>query len=301
MRTIMTMPIVVNLVLLLLLVGIATLLYSQFKVTPNRYYIWGGFTLLLLSLHERRKDINFCRLILPDPRGLFIVEYLLLFSPLIVLSVVVQAYLLAALYVPGAVLVALIPRRKRTNVTIQIPHVLSGGELELISFLRRRFLLVSVVVTASVVFSFVPFLSLIILLLLVLIMGSAYTENEPLDMLLLPEVSASKYLWMKVRAGWILFLKLSLPTLLLYALFNFDTAYFIVVPLVAGFVGTMLSVFVKYSLYEPREEIIVPLTVSIGMVGILIPLLIPIPLLMAWRYYYSAVDNLKTYLYVYDK
>jgi hypothetical protein len=229
------------------------------------------------------------------------VEYLLLFSPLIVLSVVVQAYLLAALFIISAILVALIPRRKRTNFVAPVPATLSGGEVELISFLRRHFLLVSVVVVASLAFSFVPFLSLILLLLLVLIMGNAYTENEPLDMLLLPEVSASKYLWIKIRAGWVLFLKLSLPTLLLYTVFNFGTAYFIAVPLVAGFVGTMLAVFVKYSLYEPREEIIVPLTVSIGMVGIIIPLLMPIPLLMAWRYYYSAVDNLKSYLYVYDK
>jgi hypothetical protein len=295
------MPIVVNLVLLLLLVGIATLLYSQFKVTPNRYYIWGGFTLLLFSLHQRRKDINFCRLILPNPRGLFVVEYLLLFSPLVVLSVVARAYLLGALYIVSAVSVALIPRRKRINFVAPVPTILSGGELELISFLRSRFLLVLVVVVASMAFSFVPFLSLILLLLLVLIMGNAYLENEPLDMLLLPELSASKYLWMKVRAGWVLFLKLSVPTLLLYALFNFGTAYFIVVPLVVGFVGVMLSVFVKYSLYEPREEILVPLTVSIGMVGIVIPLLILIPLLMAWRYYYSAKDNLKQYLYVYNR
>jgi hypothetical protein len=256
---------------------------------------------LLFSLHERRKDINFCRLILPDPRGLFIAEYLLLFAPLVVLSLVAGAYLLAALFTLSAVLVALIPRRKRANLVVSVPATLSGGELELISFLRRRFLLVSVVVVASMIFSFVPFLSLILLLLLVLTMGNAYQENEPLDMLFLPEMSPEKYLWKKVKAGYVLFLKLSIPTLLLYAVFNFDTAYFIAIPLVAGFVGTMLAVFVKYSLYEPREEILVPLTVSIGMVGIVIPLLIPIPLLMAWRYYYSAKENLKTYLYVYDK
>lgn len=301
-RTIKTMPVLANLFLFLTLIGIVALLYSQFKITPNRYYIWGVFTVLLFSFHGRRKDINFCHLILPDPRRLFITEYLLLFSPLVLLSLITQTYLLAALYVISPVSIALIPRRRRTNFVASVPEKLSNGELEIISFLRRRFLLVSILIMASLVFCHVPFFSLFILLLLVLTIGNAYQENEPLNMLFLPERSAKKYIWMKVGAGYVLYLKLSIPTLVLYSVFNFDTAYFIVIPLLAGLVGIMLSVFVKYSLYRPHNGgIVIPLTASIGMVGIVVPLLMPIPLLMAWKYYYSAIDNLKNYLHVYDK
>jgi predicted membrane-bound spermidine synthase len=133
-------------------------------------------------------------------------------------------------------------------------------------------------------------------------MNNAYVENEPLNMLFPPELSSEKYLWRKIRAGYVLYLKLSTPTLILYAIFNIHDAYFVIIPLLTGLVGISLFVFIKYSLYEANNErIIIPLAASLGMIGIVIPVLIPIPMLMAWKYYYSAKYNLNKYLYVYDK
>lgn len=301
-RAIKALPVFASLICTALIAGVFYLLYFQFKLTPNTYFIWGVFTILLYSLHRNRKDIDFCYLILPNPLRLFITEYYLFFSPLIILSIITQTYLNTVLYALTPLFIGVLPTKKRIHFNIPIPALLQVESLETISFLRKYFFLIFAIVLASLVFCYIPFLSLFILLLLVLVINNAYMENEPLNMVFLPEKSSAKFLWEKVRTGYALYLKLSIPALILYAVFHIRTAYFVTIPLLAGLVGISLFVFIKYSLYEANNErIVIPLAASLGMVGLVIPILIPIPALMAWKYYYSAKNNMNKYLYVYDK
>lgn len=200
------------------------------------------------------------------PERLFVLEYLLCFSPLVVLSIIAGTYSNAFLYLFAPICVGLSPgpgAGARNPLLIKrIPRFLNVRSLELISFVRKNFILLSALSTLAAVFSYVPVASIIILMLLVLIMGNAYVENEPLDMVLLPERGAAGYLKSKVLAGYLLFLKLSAPALLLYAALNPRTAYLALIPLVAAPVNIALFVFFKYTRYETgRRDVAIPLAV----------------------------------------
>lgn len=284
-----------------LIAGVCWFLFLQFPTSPGRFVIWAVTLAGLAAAHNRRKDADFCRLVLLRPRRLFATEYLICCSPMIVLAAITATWDNLAFYTLCPVCVGLMPRKKRSSRPRKPLFFLKTGPVELTSFVRKRFFVLALASLSAAVFCYLPVMSMAILLIFILLMSGAYTENEPLDMLLLPEVAASKYLAQRVWAGFAFFLKLNAPALALYALFNFDTAWLaLAVPTVA-LIGTALSVFVKYSGYDPAgREVAVPSVVSLGMAGIVVPLFLPVTLALTWRYFHSAKETLNRYLYVYD-
>jgi hypothetical protein len=296
------MPIRAIVVFLVLIIGGVYILYHQFTQSPNSYVVWTLFTYILYLAHKKRKDIGFCQLLLPSPKVLFITEYLLISTPFIVLSIITQTYINTLLYTLSPVCIGLIPGRKSKLFSIGIPSFLNLTSIELISFFRRYTILILVTIIAASALCFVPYLSLIILLVFIIIMSNAYTENEPLNMLFLPELSAGQYLRIRINEGFLLYLKLSSPVLLLYTVFNFSTAYLVLIILIIAYIGIVLFVSIKYSFYEANNtKMSSSLIVGIGMIGIIIPPFLPITLFLIFKYYYSAKENLNEYLYVYNK
>jgi hypothetical protein len=295
------MPLIVFPVLIALAAGAGWILFGQFSRSPNTYIIWGVATSILLSAHRARKDFDFCRLMLKNPRPLFIVEYLLCFAPFIVLSLVTRTYHNTLLYLLSPVCVAFLPRGRAVSPIKRIPAFLHIRSLELVSFLRRWFVIVLVMLSAATVFSFTPGVSIVVLVLFAFLMNYAYTESEPLDMVLLPELGPVKFLRRKIAAGFAMFIKLSSPALLLYIVFNPEIFWLVIIPVLFAPVAVTLYVFVKYALWDSSGgRITFPLVVGLGMVGMIVPLFLPLTLLVMWRYGLLAKDNLNRYLHVYD-
>jgi hypothetical protein len=316
-RVLRQTPVVVFVILAAFAAGTVWILSRQFVLAPNRYVVWAVATVVLLSAHRGRRDADFCRFLLPRAWRLFAVEYLLCFSPLVILSIVTLTWDNAIFYLLVPVFVAVMPTRRSSAVgrfgvfggrlglgrfsDFSLLRFLGVRSLELVSFVRRRSLLLVMVAVAAVVLSYVPVLSMLMLLAMTLILSGAYLENEPLDMLLLSEIGAGKYLKNKVMAGWILLMKLSAPTLLAYVVFNSETAYLALVPPVISLAGVALFVFAKYSRYSPdNKKVTLPMSAGLGMAGIIIPPMLPLTLLMPWWYFHAAKENLDNYLYVYD-
>jgi hypothetical protein len=300
-RTIKEMPLIAFLFFIAMSVGAVWILFHQFTRSPNTYIIWGFASLILLSVHRGRRDFDFCRLVMQTPKKLFAAEYLLCFAPFIILSLVTQTYVNTILYLLSSVSIALLPIEKATTPLKRMPPFLHINSLELVSFVRARFVVIVLMVSAATIFSFAPGVSILILVVFVFIMNYAYTESEPLNMLLLPELPPVKFLIHKIASGFTFFMKLSAPALLLYAVFNPGTFWLVVIPVVFALVGIALYVFVKYSLYRvDGKQITVPLIVSLGMLGLIVPMLLPFTLIMTWSYYHRAKENLNRYLYVYN-
>lgn len=304
-------PIIVLIFVIVFAVGAIWILVRQLPLVPNRFVIWGVCAFVLLVTHRGRHDAVFCRLILLHPWRLFAIEYLVCLSPFVVISFMTHTWDNAAFYLILPVCVALLPVRTGRRVSgwsniLGLPHgkippFMGVRSLELVSFVRRRFVLLLLVSAAALVFSYVPVFSIIILLFLVVLMNDAYLENEPLDMLFLAEESAGKYLKHKVITGWILFMKLSAPALLMYVVFNPHTAHLVLFPPIVSLTGIALFVFVKYSRYDPdKQKVIVPLAAVLGITGIIIPPMLPLTLIMSWGYWGAAKKNLNKYLDVYD-
>jgi hypothetical protein len=300
-RSVVEMPPVVWPVLLALAAGGGWILHGQFSKSPNTYVIWAVATSVLLSAHGARRDFDFCRLVLKNPRSLFVVEYLLCFAPFIILSLVTRTYHNTCLYLLSPVAIALSPRRKASSPIKRIPAFLHIHSLELVSFARRYFIAIIPTLAAATIFSFTPGVSIAALVLFVLSMNYAYAESEPLDMVLLPELGPVKFLLRKIAAGFAMFIGLSAPALLLYVVFNPGTFWLAIIPVLFALVAIPLYVFVKYALWDSGGgRITFPMMVSLGITGLIVPLFLPLTLLVMWRYGLRAKENLNRYLHVYD-
>jgi hypothetical protein len=267
---------------------------------PDRYAVWGGFTLLLTVLHLRRRDAGFCRLFMERPWRLFAVEYLVCFAPLVALAAAAAAWDCLVLYIIGAVGVGLLPTRRRASRPGWLPSVLGVTSLELTSFLRRNLISLALLSAVALALCAVPVASMAVLLAQVLVLSGAYDEHEPLDMVLLPEISARRYLWRRVWAGVSLFLKLNALTLMLYVALNPATAWLPPVVAVLAAVGVALFVFTKYADYEPgRRGVATPPATALAVAGLIVPLFLPFTLLFVWQRYRTAHEVLDQYLHVY--
>ena len=133
-------------------------------------------------------------------------------------------------------------------------------------------------------------------------MNIAYNENEPLNILLLSEHDSMSFIMKKINDGFLLFLKLSFPTLILYSVFNFDTAWLVPVVPVIAYIAFTLHVGLKYTFYEnDNSKTNIPAVAAIGILGIIIPIFLPLTIIQAISYFFQAKQNLNKYLYVYNK
>ena len=304
-KSLKSVPIVSILLSIAIIGFILYIIYTQLTLFPNSYIICGVFIFILYSIHQKRRDVSLCYIVLTNPKRLFLIEYMLISVPFIVLSILSQTFFNTAIFFITPICIALLPQSKaRLSLRISPVFFKKITSPELISFMRRYYLFLLLMNIAAIFLCFVPYLTPLICLIIVFFMSSAYTENEPLNMLFLPEVSPSRYLMRKINSGFLLYLAICSFPLLLYVCFNFSISHimWVATSLLMSYAGFMLFVFVKYSMYEVNgRSITFNIPIMIGMLGIIIPIFFPVTVLMILKYYYSAKDNLEEHLYVYNK
>ena len=120
--------------------------------------------------------------------------------------------------------------------------------------------------------------------------GVFYRSCEPLQLVLLPEQGAARFLARKVLAAWRNYFLFAVP----YAWMAAAWA-----PLAA--LALLYFVAAKYARYDPADESPRwPLAARLGAAGFLIPPLLPLSLCLVVSYLLRAERNLSRYLYDYD-
>lgn len=300
-RIIRKMPLIAGLLSLIFLSAAGWFMFTQTPILLNACLIWVFITFILLSYHNSRKDYNFCRILLASrAKWWFLIQYLLIMAPFILVSLAKSNYLLASLYVSSAA-TAFLPRKRLRTVSVKLPGLLSPSSIELCGFLRKHEIPLALAVVSGSVLSFTEGWTLVTALGIALLLSDAYGEFEPRELLFLPEHPPRDFLFSKIRHGYALYLKLNIIPLLLYACFHIRTAYVIFLPLICSFIGICFYVCSKYAVYSfPPASKQNPLLIALGAVGVLIIPLLPLTILMTLYYYFSSKRNLSKYLYVYN-
>lgn len=267
------------------------------------YYFTAFFFILLYSVHSRRKDYRFYLLILDRPKAVMAIEYMLASLPFTIILLCTGKYISGVMTAVLPFLIVILPRVPSTYGMMRYRITFNINSIESVSFLRKNFFLTVVLLLVAYVFCFDPGLSIAALSLLSYIfIGTSYSENEPLCLILLDEMPAGKFLRSKIFKSSVLWTMLYAPALLLYGIFNIGTFYLIFVPLLILFIGLCVNVFIKYSLYEPslrhRQTTMAEILAN---AGIIVPFLLPFTIFMTAFHYRKAKANLNKYLYVYDK
>ncbi len=283
----------------------AAALYAVYELTglaPQRFQVAGAAAAILLLVHLNRKDYAFCRRILPHPFRLFVLEYSLGVIPFVVIALLRGQFLLAVLYAVMPPLVAAVPRSARLSRRRALPLPVCFPDLDTVSFFRKAGLFVCCVLLLAAALCFAPAVSVVLVYLLVLFSsGAIYSQCESLTLLCLDGLPARQFLRRKIWRQIRFWAVPVLPVLALYAVFNWDTAYYALIPVALCPLQIVASVCGKYRSYVPNQPFEGTALQAIGMLGFIIPFLLPVSIALTVVYYTDAVRHLKTYLYAYDR
>jgi len=288
-------------VLLALVAAACYAFYELCDQAPQRFWLAGALAALLLCFHLRRSDYYFCRKILPHPFVLFLSEYFLVSLPFLVLSLVKDPCPFDAVYGLLPVVVAALPRREGRSRQVAKPFRIPMPDLDTVSFFRRCGVLVWGMLGLALALCFAPWATVILVYLLVLFSGSAFSQSESLTLLCLEGLPAKKFLDRVICRQIRFWATLTLPVLAVYAVFHLDTAWQVLLPIVLCPLQIVASVSAKYRSYNPNRPITGPVSLSICMLGFLIPFFLPVSVILTFVYYRDAIRHLETYLYAYDR
>ena len=283
----------------------AAALYAAYELTglaPQRFQVAGVVAVILLLVHLGRKDYAFCQRLLPHPFRLFVLEYSLGVVPFVVIALLRGQFPLALLYAAMPPLVAAGPRSARLSRQRALPLPGRFPDLDTVSFFRRAGLFVVGVLVLAAGLCFAPAVSVVLVYLLVLFSsGVIYSQGESLTLLCLDGLPARQFLRRKIWRQIRFWAVPVLPILALYAVFNWETAYYALIPVALCPLQITASVCAKYRSYVPNRPFEGTAMQAIGMLGFIIPFLLPVSIILTVIYYTDAVRHLKTFLYAYDR
>jgi len=179
------------------------------------------------------------------------------------------------------------------NISSLIPH----SNFEWISGFRRSFLFLIPVYFLAIVFSWFRFLPLFLLWFITVSIASFYTECEPLHILKQNSLSPRYFLRRKIFLHSKSLVLLCIPVLLVNSIFNIEYWYINVLFLPVQLSLLCFAICLKYSTYRPNINL--PgnnIILSLASIGTIVPFFLPIPLILAFKYYGNAKLNLEKYL-----
>ena len=185
---------------------------------------------------------------------------------------------------------------KERTIFRNLSRLIPAFYFEWLSGIRQKYLQIIFVYILALALSWVKILPLFLLWYLTLIISSFYNEFESVVILREGNKSSRDFLRKKLLKHSILLIFFYLPVLIINNLFNPD---FIILNLGLLLSQIALLIFVmcfKYSNYVPNQiqygnnllVILVSLCASI-------PVFLPVPLIIAYKYYSNAKNNLKEY------
>ena len=130
--------------------------------------------------------------------------------------------------------------------------------------------------------------------------GAFYLDDEPLELLRLPELNAGRLLVRKVLTAWRNYFLLTLPFTLLAILAHPRTAWIAAAWAPLAALALLYAVVAKYAHYAPEKPRRQPLAARFGSAGFLFPVLLPLSLALTVSYALRAERNLNRYLHDYD-
>lgn len=259
--------------------------------------------LLLVQLHRHRRDLTLLRTTLRHPARTLAAEYLLLALPAAGVVALAGGGSETLALPAAAPLVALWPRRRRraTRPLAALRIARTGYSPEWTAALRRHPAAAGIALAATLGAAAIPWAGFPALCLAALLATEVYARNEPLALLLLPGRPAARLLGGKLLTAWRNLFLGSLPAAVLTLVLYPASAWMAAVWIPYAALAMTYAVLAKYAAYDPRTPDAAPSTAArIGLLGLLLPPLLPATLLLTIGYAVRAERNLDRYLHDYD-
>ena len=288
----------------ILLIGILALFsfYFQTQTTPTNVLFGSGFIVAVISsIHFSRSDHRFLLLVSSNPYSILFLEYFLLATPFVLLSVIrfgdVQP-LLPLLIIPLIPLIKVI--RQNSTQIIRPGNIIPLQNFEWKAGVRNTGWVFVVMWILAIALAAIPFASLVIIWFLLMIISSFYDQGEPVEMVEAFRLDSSKFLWRKISLHCKSFIVPALPIMILSAACNPDRWWVYLLFLAFSLLNIAVFVVSKYSVWRHsdlnRSNSIVN---ALCMIGLFLPFLLPLPIIVFVKNFRKALNNLHPVLHDY--
>lgn len=264
------------------------------------YPVWLAIILTGISgfIHFRRRDYGFLTTQTQNPLAIFFAEYTLISLPvaisllfngqwIITLGLLLFTFFLSGL--PGG--------KTQIQLDLQLGNIIPARAFEWKSGVRKAQLWIIILYIIGLALSFTPAGAPGGIFLLSLIMLNFYEHGEPLSILLAEELPSQKFIFRKINIALKLYLLGMLPLLAAHLIFNAELWFVpFLITILAGII-MVYAIVLKYAFYEPgTRNHAAQLFLSLGIISIFIPVLLPLILVLIVYFYNRAIKNLNNYL-----
>jgi hypothetical protein len=151
-------------------------------------------------------------------------------------------------------------------------------------------------ILAIALFQF-PLVSFLVIIIFTFLVTAFYNESESRQMVEVFDLSPRKFILMKWKKQLTLFWVGCLPLVLICLFANKEYWYVLLAIILISSIIQLLSIHLKYTLYEPGTIIDKDIFMVIYFFSLFVPFFVPVPLIMLFIYYHKSISNLKNYLH----
>lgn len=254
--------------------------------------------LALISVHFTRSDHRFLLIHFPKQKSFILLsEYLFFSSPFWLIGFYFQP-LWAGILLPLAMLLPFVPEFRFAKTRIELPII----RFVPIHFYEWRANMrenpwIWLLVFLLPVFTFFHLAFPIVAWILELFaLTGLYKQTEDWTFLHLNYSSPRNLLLQKFKTHYFLIFLANLPSMGFFVAINPDLIWIPLVFILLTAFHVFYNLVCKYAFYEPNQQIQPnQIWVGIGLLALLLPPFLPLPFIMAWRFYFRSITNLNYY------
>lgn len=277
-------------------------IFMQTAELPNSVYTAGLYLMIIAWIQVKRPDKQFSKIHFSNFRFIFFIEYFLLITPLIIcLSIHNQWTTLISVIALILLIVNLDFNPKQKSVNTPVQGLIPSACFEWKGGVRKSLFLIVVLWIIGLGTSFFIGSVPVVIFVLGVLSWSFYEKSEPIQMILACEMGTNRFLLHKIKMQSTLFTILTIPLILAFIFFYPDKWY---IPIAEFIIFLTLHIYViltKYAFYQPNNKTNgAQVFGTIGAMGMIIPVFIPVVWLLSIRFYFKSRENLNFYLNDYN-
>ncbi len=276
----------------------AFVFYKTQTNTKNVLYGLLALTFVVFSIHISRSDHRFISLISEKPFLIFLIEYGAFVMPFILLSIVGSGKIWMVLIMFPIVLISKMKKGFYKEATVSvIGNYVPSKLYEWKAGLRRVSWIFILLWLAALVLVFIPFVSILILWVMLMMVSGFYDHGESRDMIEGFRLNAGGFLVKKFVTHILMFQLFAVPVLLINLFIYPDKWWVVLLFLLFSCVNIMVFISSKYAVWQHAENNFTnSILNTICMIGLILPFLLPLPIIVLVRNYRKALLNLKPLL-----
>lgn len=305
-----------SIVLFGFLIFIVLLIFQSVKQSNNSKIVSIFTGLVILSIHASRKDKRFIKINFNLSYFILFVEYLIISFPVLLMLYIIKDWgnvimlLLICLLIPriylnlglnnlsSGIKFLLNPFRSNFTFRMKVPVPVNNPKaFEIISGLRRNFIILILCYLIFLIFAFKSYVGPVGIVILSLIVSGFYYTGESRDFIELFSFNYRTFIIQKIKLCLKYLCIIFIPYVIVTLIFQPSTWYILIGSIFVAISIQIITIIFKYALFAENSDLSHNgIIVFVNVLCILLPFLWPLPIIMAIKYYFKAQNNLKYHL-----